>query len=71
MCGCAQSQPRSLERGTVTEVTAGAHGTHISTIKCDAGPVIIARLVGTAQPGQAVELRDDGRGGISAVGVKA
>lgn len=67
-CGAAEWQPVATDRGTVTEATvvhhriaaeAGGEPLRIATVRTAPGPVVVARLEGAADSGDAVTIDVD------------
>jgi uncharacterized OB-fold protein len=62
-CGASEWREQTAERGTVEETTEAVFRTHaeleahrLASVHTDAGPVVIARLLGEVQAGAAVSL---------------
>ncbi|MER6692104.1 zinc ribbon domain-containing protein [Streptomyces minutiscleroticus] len=56
-CGGDDLAPRSIERGVVEQLTH-LGDVVIASVACDPEPLLVARLHGTVQPGDVVELTD-------------
>ncbi|KUN29673.1 hypothetical protein AQJ23_02635 [Streptomyces antibioticus] len=56
-CGGADLAPRSIERGTVEQLTH-LGDVVIASVACDPEPLLVARLHGPVEVGDVVELTD-------------
>lgn len=55
-CGGAELAERAAEEGVLEEVTASRSSIRIGSIRTDAGPVVLARLLADLEPGARVRL---------------
>ncbi len=54
-CGGADLAPKSIERGVVEQLTR-LGDVVIASVACEPEPLLVARLYGTVEPGDVVEL---------------